>query len=97
QLVNSNSNQMLIFHDYCVRPDVSHSTKYPKWFDTLQIALLSNSSSRETVSSFPHVIFLRYDFPLHMKNKNKNVFVVGWHMGDNKPFVGQLLKVDLYQ
>ncbi|CAI2201556.1 10647_t:CDS:1, partial [Funneliformis geosporum] len=39
------------------------ATKYPRWFDTLKMALLSNSSSRETIASFPHVVSLRYDFP----------------------------------
>ncbi|CAI2199069.1 4081_t:CDS:2, partial [Funneliformis geosporum] len=50
QLVNADSNQMLTFYDYCVRPDIFHATKYPRWFDTLQTALLSNSSSRETIA-----------------------------------------------
>ncbi|CAI2190608.1 8851_t:CDS:2, partial [Funneliformis geosporum] len=34
------------------------ATKYPSWFDTLQTALLSNSSSRETIASFLHVVSL---------------------------------------
>ncbi|CAI2201592.1 7585_t:CDS:1, partial [Funneliformis geosporum] len=50
QLVNADDNRMLTFYDYCVRPDVPQATKYPRWFDTLQMALLSNSSSRETIA-----------------------------------------------
>ncbi|CAI2193322.1 20133_t:CDS:2, partial [Funneliformis geosporum] len=58
QLVNVNDNQTLTFYDYCVRLDIPQATKYPSWFDTLQTALLSNSSSRETIASFPHIVSL---------------------------------------
>ncbi|CAI2200426.1 8096_t:CDS:1, partial [Funneliformis geosporum] len=94
QLVNADGNQMLTFYDYCISSDTPNARKYPKWFETLQTALLVNDSSRDTIASFPHVAPMNYDFPPPIKHKNKNVFVLGWHMGDNKPFVGQLLKVD---
>ncbi|CAI2192441.1 18856_t:CDS:2, partial [Funneliformis geosporum] len=55
QLVNADGNQMLTFFDYCIRSNIPHSPKSPKWYDTLQTALLKDNSSRDTVAHFQHI------------------------------------------
>ncbi|CAI2182559.1 9171_t:CDS:2 [Funneliformis geosporum] len=63
QLVISDGNQMFTFFDHCIKSDILHSPKSPKWYNTLQTALLKDNSSRDTIARFQHIVSLNYDFP----------------------------------
>ena len=97
QLVFPDGIHMLTFYDLTILSGFPQARRLPEWFDKLSDLLLLDSNTREMNTHFPHKNTFQHDFTPPTKIPNKSMYVIGWHLGTNKPFLGQLLKtVDNY-
>ena len=88
---------MLTFYDLTILPGFPQARRVPIWFNELSDYLLIDSLTREMRTCFPHSNKFNHDFTPPIKVPNKIMYVLGWNLRSNKPFLGQLLQtVDNY-